>query len=349
MDLIQISGRRIGHGQPCFIIAEAGVNHNGNWRRACDLVDAAQAAGADAVKFQTWVTERLVLPEAILANYQKRNVAGAGSQFELLKALELSGQDFRRISAYAKKRGLLFLSTPDEESSADFLEKLGVPLFKIGSGEVTNLPYLRYLARKGRPLILSTGMSTLGEVEAALEAIEQEGNPPLALLHCVSNYPAAPSACNLAAMGTLRSAFGRPVGWSDHTLGHDVAIAAVALGACLLEKHLTLDTGLEGPDHRASLDPAQFAAMVRAVRDVESALGDGRKRPTPSELETKRVVQKSLVTARAIRKGETLEPSALALRRTSGGLPPSALPLVVGRRARRQLPPWTVVTLEALR
>ena len=202
--MFNIGNRLIGPGQPCFIIAEAGVNHNGDYRLACKLVDAARDAGADAVKFQTWVTDKLVLKDAILAEYQRRNDRTAKSQYEMLKQLELSRSDFRRLKAHAKKRGILFLSTPDEEESANFLESLGLPLFKIGSGEVTNLPYLAHVARKNRPIILSTGMSTLAEVEAAVRVIEQAGNHRLVLLHCVSNYPALAADCNLAAMTTLK-------------------------------------------------------------------------------------------------------------------------------------------------
>ena len=346
--MFNIGNRLIGPGQPCFIIAEAGVNHNGNYRLACKLIDAARDAGADAVKFQTWVTDKLVLKDAMLAEYQRRNDRTAKSQNQILKRLELSQSDFRRLKTHAKKRGILFLSTPDEEDSADFLEKLGLPLFKIGSGEVTNLPYLAHVARKNRPIILSTGMSTLAEVEAAVRVIEQAGNHRLVLLHCVSNYPAQAADCNLAAMTTLHTAFGYPVGFSDHTMGHNVAVAAVARGACVLEKHLTLDNRMKGPDHKASLNPKDFAALVQAVRETESAIGNGRKQPTPAELKTKKVVQKSLVTARPLAAGRTIASRDLILRRTSGGLPVSALVFVVGRKIKQPLPAFVSVTLEHL-
>jgi len=335
MKYVEIRGRKIGPGYPVFIIAEAGVNHNGEYRVACKLIDVASHSGADAVKFQTWITEKLVLKDAILADYQRKNLGEKKSQYDMLKSLELSFSTFRRLKAYAKRRGILFLSTPDEEESADFLEEIGVPLFKIGSGEVTNLPYLKHVGRKGRPIILSTGMSTLGEVKAAVRAIEKTRNCNLVLLHCVSNYPAQPSDCNLAAMATLRAEFGYPVGFSDHTQGQSVAIAAVAMGACVLEKHLTLDNRMKGPDHRASLNPTDFASLVRAVREAESAIGDGRKQPTASELKTRKVVQKTLVTARALRAGVILRAKDVVLRRTSGGLPPSSLPLLLGRKTRR--------------
>jgi N-acetylneuraminate synthase len=347
--LIEFAGRAVGAGRPCFVIAEAGVNHNGALDLALRLVDAAAACGADAVKFQTWVTEKLVGPGAALAEYQLQNVGADADQFEMLRRLELPHDAFRRLQERARARGVLFLSTPDEEDSADFLESLDVPLFKIGSGEVTNLPYLRHVARKGRPIILSTGMSTLGEVEAAVRAVEAEGNQQLCLLHCVSQYPAEPSDCNLRAVETLARAFGYPVGFSDHTMGQEVALAAVALGACVIEKHLTLDRTLPGPDHSSSLAPDEFASLVRGVRQVERALGDGIKRPTAAELETRRVVQKSIVAGRPLRAGERIGPADVTLRRTSGGLPPSCLPLVVGRVAACAIEAYASIDWQMLR
>lgn len=327
----------------CFVIAEAGVNHNGRFDLAKQLIDAAADSGADAVKFQTWLTDKLVLKDAILADYQRRNQSEATSQYLMLKELELKYADYRRLAQYAKQRGILFLSTPDEEDSADFLEKLGVRIFKIGSGEITNLPFLAYIAKKKRPVILSTGMSTLAEVEAAVKTIEATGNKELTLLHCVSDYPADPAVCNLAAMNTLRTAFGYPVGYSDHTMGSAVSVAAVALGACVIEKHLTLDKKMKGPDHKASLSPKEFTAFVKDLREAESALGTGRKEPTPNELKTKKVVQKSIVTSRAIGAGKTLRAADLILRRASTGLPVSAMSLVLGRRTARALPAETPI------
>jgi N-acetylneuraminate synthase/N,N'-diacetyllegionaminate synthase len=325
------------------------VNHNGDPELAKRLVEAAHEAGADAVKFQTWVTDKLMTKDACLAEYQRRNLGNVQSQFEMAKELELSYEQFRDIKAHADHQGILFFSTPDEEDSADYLEDLAVPVFKIGSGEVTNLPYLQHVARKRRPIILSTGMSTLGEIEAAVRTMEETGNRQLVLLHCVSNYPADPGDCNLRAMDTLLSAFGYPVGFSDHTLGVDVAVAAVARGACVLEKHLTLDKLMPGPDHQASLSPGEFAAMVRSIRVVQRALGDGVKRPVPSELETKKVAQKGIVTVQAVRAGHTITRSDLCLRRTSGGLAPALLPYVIGRQASHDLEANVTLTLEMLR
>jgi N,N'-diacetyllegionaminate synthase len=330
--LLEFEGGSVGPSRPSFIVAEAGVNHNGDLGLALRLVDAAAEAGADAVKFQTWVTEDLVRPGAALASYQRDALGYEIDQFEMLRRLELPRDAFRSLLVHARSRGLVFLSTPDEEQSADFLEALGVPLFKIGSGEVTNLSFLRHVARKGRAIFLSTGMSTLGEVEAAIAAIESEGNHRLCLLHCVSQYPALPVDCNLRAMDTLAQAFGYPVGFSDHTPGLEIALAAAARGARVIEKHLTLDRGLDGPDHRASLVPAELTLLVRGIRAVESALGDGVKRPTAAELETKRAVQKSVLAARSLCPGERITERDLLLRRCSGGLPPAVLPWIVGRR-----------------
>ena len=345
---LDIAGRKVGAGHPCFIIAEAGVNHNGDLALAKRLVDAALDAGADAVKFQTWVTEKLVVPDAGMAEYQKQNLGTDDSQFRMLKELELSYDQFRAIKAHADRQGILFLSTPDEEDSADFLEALGVPAFKIGSGEVTTLPYLRHVALKGRPIILSTGMSTLAEVEAAVRAIEGAGNRQLALLHCVSAYPADAADCNLRAMDTLAAAFGYPVGFSDHTLGIEIPVAAVARGACIIEKHLTLEKALRGPDHSASMATDEFAALVRAIRTVETALGDGTKRPAPVEIETKRVVQKAIVARRSIRTGERVTAADVVLRRASGGLGAACLPLVLDRVARCEIEANRPITLEML-
>jgi N-acetylneuraminate synthase/N,N'-diacetyllegionaminate synthase len=334
--VIEVAGRRIGDGAPCFVIAEAGVNHNGDVELAMQLVDAAAEAGADAVKFQTWRTEKLVAPAAPLADYQRTNVAGADDdQYALLEALELTADEFRRLDAHARKRGILFLSTPDEEDSADLLDEIGVPLFKIGSGEVTNLPLLRHIAAKGKPLVLSTGMANLGEVELAVEALLEAGAPGIVLLQCVSAYPAEPADANLRAMATLRTAFRLPVGFSDHTLGDETALAAVALGACVLEKHLTLSTDLEGPDHRASLEPVAFADLVRRIRLVESALGDGRKRPTPAEKATKEVVRRRILAGRDLAAGTVLSLDDIVLRRASEGEFVETLEQLIGRTLMR--------------
>lgn len=345
---LTVAARRIGRGYPCFIIAEVGVNHNGQVDLARKLIDAAAGAGADAVKFQTWITERLITRDAPLADYQIGSSRGEKTQYAMLKELELSFDDFRELKHHADGAGILFFSTPDEEQSADFLDDLGQPLFKIGSGEITNEPFLRHVAEKKKPTILSTGMSTLGEVEKAVEVFRRAENLDLALLHCLSNYPALPSECNLRAMLTLEKAFDCVVGFSDHTMEPEIAVAAVAMGARIIEKHITLDRQLPGPDHKASFDVPQFASLVASIRRVEGAMGDGVKRPMPSEMRIKSVVQKSIVLLRDIDAGAVLKAGDVALRRSSGGLSPSYLSLVIGRRLRTPLKADMPVPLEAL-
>lgn len=329
---ITIAEKTIGNCSPCFIIAEAGVNHNGSFNLACKLIDAAQEAGADAVKFQTWLTEKLVSNNAVLADYQAGNGSRFNNQYDLLKSLELSFDDFRRLKRYADDRNIIFLSTPDEETSADFLADLGVPLFKIGSAELDNISFMQHVARFGRPMIVSTGMSTLREVQAAVAAIRECGNEQLILLQCTSDYPAKPVDCNLRAMRTLEENCMCPTGFSDHTLGNHIAVAAVALGACVLEKHITTDRSLPGPDHKASTTPSEFKTYVARVRETESALGTGVKAPAGGENKTRDVVRKKLVAACDLGQGHLVVPADVELRRAGGGFALSLLGLVVGRR-----------------
>jgi N,N'-diacetyllegionaminate synthase len=342
-----VEGRRIGDGSPAFVVAEAGVNHNGDIDLARRLVDAAAGAGADAVKFQTFRTDALVTADAPKAGYQAETT-GEGGQRAMLARLELTAGAHAGLRDHGRGRGLVFFSAPFDEASADLLEQIGVPVFKVPSGEITNFPLLRHLAAKGRPIILSTGMSTLDEVDQAVGTVRAAGDPPLALLHCVSAYPAPAAETNLRAIDALRVRFGCPVGLSDHTLGTAVALAAVARGAVIIEKHLTLDKTLPGPDHRASLDPAEFGALVRAIREVESALGDGNKRPMPSEADTRRVARKSLVAARPIKAGERLTASDVAIKRPGTGIAPAELPRVLGRSLRRDLAADDLISWEAL-
>ena len=345
---IEIAGRPIGPNSPCFIIAEAGVNHNGDLSLAKSLVECAAESGADAVKFQTFKAEKVISPSAPKAAYQKATTGEGESQLEMVRKLELSYNEFRALYHYCQEKNIIFLSTPFDEGSADFLEDLGVAAFKIPSGEITNLPFLAHLAQKGKPLILSTGMSTLGEVETAVDVIRNCGTPPLALLHCVSNYPADPADANLRAMRTLQAAFVLPVGFSDHTLGIEVPLAAVALGACMIEKHFTLDRTLLGPDHRASLEPDELEAMVVGIRKVENALGDGQKRPATSEADTASVARRSLVAAQDIPAGTTLTAAMIAIRRPGTGLPPAMWDWVIGRRSRVHIPGGTLLEQEML-
>ena len=342
-----MENRRIGDGSPAFVVAEAGGNHNGDLDLAWRLIDAAADAGADAVKFQTFRTDALVTADAPKAGYQAETT-GAGGQRAMLARLELTADAHAGLRDRSHARGLVFFSAPFDEASADLLERVGVPVFKVPSGEITNFPLLRHVAAKGRPLILSTGMSTIDEVDRAVETVRAAGDPPLALLHCVSAYPAPAAETNLRAIDALRARFGCPVGLSDHTLGTAVAIAAVARGAAIVEKHLTLDKTLPGPDHRASLDPVEFGALMRAIREVESALGDGNKRPMPSEADTRRVARKSLVAARSIKAGERLSASDVAVKRPGTGLAPGELPRVLGRALRRDLAADELISWEAL-
>lgn len=320
---LALASREVGPGHSCYVIAEGGVNHNGDVALAHRLVEAAADAGVDAVKFQTFNPERLVAAGSPKADYQKRATGATESQRAMLEALVLPRAAHHELAAHARERGIQFLSSPFDEESADFLLDLDLPAFKIPSGEITNLPLLRHLARFGRPLLLSTGMSEMVEVSEAMDVIRTASDPPLALFHCVSNYPAEPRSANLRAMRSLADAFGVPVGWSDHTMGIEIALAATALGACLLEKHLTLSRGLSGPDHRASLEPSEFAALVRGVRAVESALGDGIKRPQDEELGIRKVARKSLHWTRALPAGHRVEPTDLTCLRPGEGLPPS--------------------------
>ena len=334
MQQLNIEKKGIGSQNPCFIIAEAGVNHNGDVALAKKLIDAAVEAGADAVKFQTFKAEKIVTSTAEKADYQK-NTTGAGeSQYEMIKKLELSETDFQDLSNYAREAGIIFLSTPFDEESADLLDQIGVPAFKIPSGEITNFPLLKKIAQKSKPIILSTGMATLGEVEEALNYLKKHGAEEITLLHCTTSYPAPVKSVNLRAMETLRCAFQVPVGYSDHTEGITIPIAAAAMGACVIEKHFTLDRTLPGPDHRASLEPPELAAMVKAVRDVDLARGNGIKGPTEDEEAVKRVARRSIVAKCDIRMGDVLTEGNLAIKRPGIGIEPRYLDSVVWKKAR---------------
>lgn len=340
---VSIGSRAAGPGFPCFVIAEAGVNHNGSVETAKALVDAAVEARADAVKFQTFAADRIVTPDAPKAEYQVRTTGTGESQHAMLKRLELDEAAHREIIEHCRRRGILFLSTPFDEASCDLLDACGVPAFKLPSGELTNLPFLRHAARTGKPLIVSTGMATLREVAAAVDTIRAEGCGDFVLLHCVSNYPANPAHANVRTIATLRDAFGVPAGYSDHTDGDAVALAAVALGACVIEKHFTLDRTQPGPDHQASIEPADLAAMIRRIREVEACLGHGRKEPVASEAGVARVARKSLVAARTIAAGTVLQADMIAVRRPGTGLPPEQAGTLVGRTAAVTIPEGTLL------
>jgi N,N'-diacetyllegionaminate synthase len=328
------------------IIAEIGVNHDGSLPKARRLVDVARSCGADTAKFQTFRAGRLAARGAPTAAYQQAH--HAGDQLGMLSRLELGEDDFRALHAHCADRGIRFLSSPFDLASLDFLLTLNLDTIKLGSGELTNFPLLARLGRAGRRVILSTGMAILGEVEAAVSALRAAGGDQIVLLHCVTQYPAPIAEVNLRAMQTLAAAFGLPVGYSDHTPGIEVAAAAAALGAVVIEKHLTLDRGAAGPDHAASSDPEEFADLVRAVRNVEACLGDGIKRPAACEVDNMVVARKSLVAARDLAAGSVLRRQDLEVKRPGDGIAPAHLDHVVGMRLARDVAADTVLRWEDL-
>ena len=317
-----------------FIIAEAGVNHNGSFELACKLVDAAKAAGADCIKFQTFKSKNLVSKNAQKAEYQM-NTTGEGSQVDLLKKLELSYDEFIDIKYYCNKVGISFLSTPFDFDSIAFLNSIDMPFWKIPSGEVTNYPYLVELAKTRKPIIMSTGMCEIGEIQAAIDVLREHGTEEIKLLHCNTEYPTPFSDVNLRAMQTMRERFGLEVGYSDHTRGIEIPIAAVALGATVIEKHFTLNRGLEGPDHKASLEPDELAKMVSSIRNIEMALGDGEKAPSQSEKKNITVARKSIVAARSIKTGEIFTQENVTVKRPGTGISPMRWNEVLGTKAIR--------------
>ncbi len=337
-------------GSPCFIIAEAGVNHNGDLEIAHKLVDAAAEAKADAVKFQTWITEKICLPGTKKAQYQQVQDGDDRDQFEMLKSLELPRPWHHELKAHALERGILFLSTPDEIESARFLCQLGLPALKVGSGELNNLLFLDQLAQLGKPMLLSTGMGSSTSVSRALERIRKNGPVPVALLHCVSAYPAPEEEMNLLCLTTMRWEYEIPVGLSDHTLGSTAALLGVGQQMALLEKHITLDRKLPGPDHAASIEPDQFEELVEQVRRAEKMMGSGLKEPTSSEDDAMAAVRRSLVFRIDLSAGHTLQMSDFhALRCGGGGLPPDAVDELVGRTLRRSVDMGAIVNEEDLR
>jgi len=342
---VPLGRARLGEG-PVFVIAEGGVNHNGDTALAHRLIEAAAAAGADAVKFQTFDPAALAASGAPTAAYQRRAGVEAADQREMLEQLALPVSAWADLQAYARKRGLVFMSTPFDDGSAELLDRLGVPAFKIGSGELTNTPFITRVARRGRPMLLSTGIADMVEVAAAVDAVRAGGDVPLALFHCVSSYPAAPADANLRAIETMRRAFGVPVGWSDHTQGTELALAAVVAGATIVEKHVTLDRTLPGPDHAASLEPAELAAMVAGIRQVEAAMGSGVKAPVEAERNVAAVARRSLHWATTLEAGHAVTADDLVILRPGTGLRPARLDALVGRRTTRRVEGGTAVTVD---
>ena len=320
-----------------LIIAEAGVNHNGDLKIAKKLVDAAAEAGADLVKFQTFNADRLVTNAARKAAYQIQATGSRESQHEMLRRLELTEDMHQELIAHCAARNIGFFSTGFDIKSVDLLMSFGQNHFKIPSGEITNLPYLRHIGQLGRPVILSTGMATMEEIKSALQILENSGTPKksITVLHCTTEYPTPIPEVNLRAMISIRDNFGVKVGYSDHTLGIEVAIAAVAMGATVIEKHFTLDRNLPGPDHKASLEPKELKAMVAAIRSIEVALGDGIKRPTPSEAQNIPVVRKSIIASKSIQLGEVFTAKNLTTKRPGTGISPMRWDEVIGKTAIR--------------
>lgn len=328
-----------------FIIAEAGVNHNGDIDLAKKLCLAAKEAGADAVKFQTWQTDKIITQKVAQADYQIKNTGYNESQYDMLKRLELSYDEFREIKRYCDDIKIQFCSTADEYDSLDFLVSLGIPFIKVGSGEIGNVSYLRKIGSKAMPVILSTGMSTLGDIEQSLDALRIGGAQNITLLHCTTNYPCAYENVNLLAIDTLKNAFHLPVGYSDHTVGTEVAVAAVARGVAVIEKHFTLDKNMEGPDHLASTEPEEFKRMVEEIRHIEKALGDGIKRPGIRETKIAEVVLKRIVAKRRINCGKIITADDICVKRNNCGLSAKYWDLILGMTAKKDYLPDDAIEL----
>jgi sialic acid synthase SpsE len=343
---VSVGGQVIGNGARCFVIAEGGVNHNGRIELALRLVDAAADAGADAIKFQAFDPDALVTARAPRAPYQRR--MGRTTQHEMLRGLVLPPQALAKLSDRARARKLVFLVTPFDERSLTLVAGVGVPAIKLGSGEVTNLPLLRSASRTGLPVLLSTGLSTLPEIDAAVRACRKAGCRKLILFHCVSAYPSPINEMNVRALGVMRARYGVPVGLSDHSEGLAASTAAVALGAAAVEKHITTDKHLQGPDHTASLDPGGFREFVTMLRQVEASLGDGVKRCMPAEHANLRHVRRSCVAAVSIARGTRIRAEHLIMKRPQTGIPSSAVDQIVGLRVRRDIDPDEILTWRLL-
>jgi N-acetylneuraminate synthase/N,N'-diacetyllegionaminate synthase len=339
---IEIGNKLIGEEEPCFIIAEAGVNHNGDAKLAMQLIDAAKDAGADAVKFQTFKTENLLSKNIVVP----KHVESKESLFDTIRGLELSEEAHYMLSEYCKQKGIVFMSTPMDNNSVDLLEDIGVPVFKVASCDLDNLPLLKYISKTEKPIILSTGMGSISEVGEAIEVIKSNGNSDIILLHCVSAYPPKVEDVNLRAMETLENAFKLTVGYSDHTIGINIPLAAVALGAKVIEKHFTLDKNMEGPDHAVSADPDDLERLVSGIREIEESFGTGVKIPSKDEIEMRRSFRKSIVAIADIKKGATIMPEMLSVKRPGTGISPKYFDFVAGRKAERDLSKDDLITMD---
>ncbi len=343
-----ISGKTIGYNYPVFFIAEAGVNHNGKLDLALKLVDVAADAGADAIKFQTFRAEQVVTSAGKMADYQKKNIGKTESQIEMLRKLEFNESWYPKVISHCKKRGIIFMSTPHGHiESADFLNGLGVPVFKIGSGDLTNKPFLEHVSRFGKPMILGTGMATLSEVKDAATWIKGTGNKKIIFLHCTTNYPCPAKEVNLKAMQTmikeLPDIF---VGYSDHTEGWLVSSVAVALGACVIEKHLTLDKNMKGPDHKASSNPEELKNTIKAIRSVPIVMGSSLKKPVENEMKVSLIVRKSLVAIKDIKKGDIFGPENIGIKRPGTGLTPRHYFSILSKTCLRNIRANTLIKKE---
>src|SRR3989338_34452 len=347
MKYIVIQGKKVNYGRKPFVIAEAGVNHNGSLDLALKLIDAAAFAGADAVKFQTFRAEQIVTTGGEMADYQKRNLGKTESQLAMLRKLELKEKFYPALIQRAKEQGIIFLSTPHGGfESVDFLQKMKVPAFKFGSGDLTNLPLLEYAAKFKKPMLISAGMSNLEEVKEAVAAIKKAGNNQILVFQCTTDYPLAPENVHLRAMQTMMKELGVLVGYSDHTIGSQAAVMATALGACMLEKHFTLDRNLPGPDQVASMEPLDLKEMVRQVEKARVILGSPKKRLLNCEKQYVKVARKSLVSARAIRKGEKFTVKNLTVKRPGTGISPRRWKEVLGKRSKAKLKKDSLITEE---
>ena len=347
MKNITIGNKIVGEKEPCFVIAEAGINHNGNFKLAKKLVDVASKAGVDAVKFQTFHAESVVTSNIGAAAYMKKALGNDIKQLDLLKNVELTYDDFKALKKYCEKKNILFLSTPHSFDAIDFLADL-IPAYKFGSGDLTNIPALQYAARKKKPMILGTGMATMQEVKEAVDSIKLVGNDQIIVLHCTTTYPCPPEKVNLRAIQTMKNELVYLVGYSDHTLGNIVPVAAVTMGAVVLEKHFTIDRNLPGPDHRASLEPDELKEMMKTIREVEKVMGNGIKKPTEEEENIKKIVRKSIVAKIDISKGEIVTENMFDIKRPGTGIEPKYLDRLTGKRTKHRVKKDEVLTWEMI-
>jgi N,N'-diacetyllegionaminate synthase len=348
MDRIIIENKKIGNNYPCFIIAEAGVNHNGDPYLAKKMIDIAAMAGADAIKFQTFHAEDVVLETAAKAEYQKTTTGADESQYSMIKKLELTENNFSDLAHFAHKKKIIFISTPFDIRSVDVLERIGVPAYKIPSGEINNYPLLSHIAQKHKPVIISTGMATLEEIHSAVTVLSENGASQIALLHCITSYPAKIEDLNLRVMQNLHEEFNLIVGFSDHSPGIIGSIAAVAMGASIIEKHFTLDKSMEGPDHQASLNPEELCSLITGIRQIEQAMGDGIKKITPDEKAIRSVARRSIVSLTDIPAGTVINGTMIALKRPGTGIDPRFLDHIKGKKTRVAIDKNTLISWEML-